>query len=32
MGRFEATAYGPPWNAMEGSGVTSTGVDLRAGQ
>ena len=28
----EATAYGPPWNAMEGTGITSTGVSLRKGQ
>ena len=26
-----ATAYGPPWNAENGSGVTATGVDLTAG-
>lgn len=30
--KFEATAYGPPWDAMEGTGVTSKGVDLRKGQ
>lgn len=28
----QATAYGPPWDAMEGTGVTSTGVNLRHGQ
>lgn len=28
-GTFEATAYGPPWDAENGTGVTSTGVDLR---
>jgi len=28
-GSFEATAYGPPWDAINGTGVTSTGVDLR---
>lgn len=26
--KFVATAYGPPWNAMEGGGNTSTGVSL----
>lgn len=31
LGSFEATAYGPPWNAMEGTGITSTGVPLYAG-
>jgi len=31
-GSFLATAYGPPWNAMNGSGVTATGIDLTAGQ
>jgi 3D (Asp-Asp-Asp) domain-containing protein len=30
-GAFLATAYGPPWNAMNGSGVTATGIDLAAG-
>jgi 3D (Asp-Asp-Asp) domain-containing protein len=29
LGKFNSTAYGPPWNAMNGSGVTATGVDLR---
>lgn len=29
LGKFESTAYGPPWNAMNGTGVTATGVDLR---
>jgi 3D (Asp-Asp-Asp) domain-containing protein len=28
-GDWVATAYGPPWDAMEGSGVTATGIDLR---
>lgn len=28
-GMFEATAYGPPWDAINGTGVTATGVDLR---
>jgi 3D (Asp-Asp-Asp) domain-containing protein len=27
-----ATAYGPPWDAMEGGGKTSTGIDLTRGQ
>jgi 3D (Asp-Asp-Asp) domain-containing protein len=27
-GRYEATAYGPPWNALQGSGITSTGIKL----
>jgi 3D (Asp-Asp-Asp) domain-containing protein len=26
-----ATAYGPPWEGIEGQGVTATGVDLRSG-
>lgn len=29
LGKFQSTAYGPPWNAMNGTGVTATGVDLR---
>jgi len=28
-GDWIATAYGPPWNAMQGTGVTATGIDLR---
>ena len=32
MGTFTTTAYGPPWNAMEGTGITSKGVKLKAGQ
>lgn len=24
-----ATAYGPPWDGIQGSGVTATGIDLR---
>lgn len=28
----KTTAYGPPWDSMEGSGTTSTGVKLKAGQ
>ena len=31
-GSFLATAYGPPWDAMNGSGVTATGINLTAGQ
>lgn len=27
-GTFTATAYGPPWNAMEGGGTTSQGLKL----
>ncbi len=30
-GGFEETAYGPPWNAINGTGVTATGVNLTAG-
>jgi 3D (Asp-Asp-Asp) domain-containing protein len=26
---FEATAYGPPWDRENGTGITSTGIDLR---
>ena len=29
LGTFEATAYGPPWDAMQGTGRTATGIDLR---
>lgn len=28
-GTYEATAYGPPWTDNNGTGITSTGVDLR---
>ncbi|MDO8208992.1 3D domain-containing protein [Conexibacter sp. CPCC 206217] len=28
-GNWLSTSYGPPWNAMEGTGVTATGTDLR---
>lgn len=28
----QATAYGPPWDAMEGTGITSTGIKLKAGE
>ncbi len=27
-GTFEATAYGPPWGGIEGTGITSTGIKL----
>ncbi|MHB1838091.1 MAG: 3D domain-containing protein, partial [Solirubrobacteraceae bacterium] len=30
-GSWIATAYGPPWNAINGSGVTATGLNLTAG-
>jgi 3D (Asp-Asp-Asp) domain-containing protein len=30
-GSWTATAYGPPWGGIEGSGITATGLDLRAG-
>lgn len=30
-GTATATAYGPPWNAMNGTGVTRQGTDLRGG-
>lgn len=29
LGSFLATSYGPPWDAMNGTGVTSQGTDLR---
>jgi len=31
-GPWIATAYGPPWDAMNGSGVTATGLNLTAGE
>lgn len=31
-GGFEETAYGPPWDAMNGTGQTAYGPDLTAGQ
>ncbi len=31
-GAWIATAYGPPWDAMNGSGVTATGLNLTDGQ
>ncbi|WP_320672385.1 phage tail tape measure protein [Patulibacter defluvii] len=30
-GGFVSTAYGPPWNSMNGSGITATGVKLAKG-
>ena len=30
-GPWIATAYGPPWDAINGSGITATGLDLTAG-
>ena len=30
-GSWIATAYGPPWDAMNGTGVTATGLNLTAG-
>lgn len=32
IGEFNGTAYGPPWNTMNGSGVTAGGTDLRDGK
>lgn len=32
LGNFESTAYGPPWDAMQGTGVTADGTDLRDGK
>lgn len=29
LGTFTSTAYGPPWDSMQGTGVTSGGTDLR---
>lgn len=29
LGQFVATAYGPPWVGIQGSGVTADGTDLR---
>jgi 3D (Asp-Asp-Asp) domain-containing protein len=31
-GSWVATAYGPPWGGIEGTGVTATSLDLTAGQ
>ncbi len=30
-GGWVATAYGPPWGGIQGSGITATGLDLSAG-
>ena len=30
-GPWIATAYGPPWDAINGSGITATGLNLTAG-
>jgi 3D (Asp-Asp-Asp) domain-containing protein len=30
-GSWIATAYGPPWDAMNGDGITATGLNLTAG-
>lgn len=32
MLRCISTAYGPPWEGIQGTGVTATGIDLRLGQ
>lgn len=29
LGTFQSTAYGPPWDSMNGTGVTAGGTDLR---
>jgi 3D (Asp-Asp-Asp) domain-containing protein len=31
-GEWVATAYGPPWEGIEGDGITSTGINLQHGQ
>lgn len=31
-GEWVATAYGPPWEGIQGSGVTATGINLQHGQ
>lgn len=31
MTKFISTAYGPPWEGIQGTGTTATGVDLRSG-
>lgn len=28
-GRYDSTAYGPPWGGINGTGVTATGINLR---
>ena len=32
FGSFSATAYGPPWGGIQGTGTTATGVDLHDGK
>jgi 3D (Asp-Asp-Asp) domain-containing protein len=32
VGRWVATAYGPPWGGIEGNGITATGLDLTGGR
>lgn len=29
MSRFLSSAYGPPWEGIQGTGTTATGIDLR---
>lgn len=29
LGEFESTAYGPPWDALNGMGITKCGTDIR---
>jgi 3D (Asp-Asp-Asp) domain-containing protein len=31
-GRFEETAYGPPWGGIQGNGVTAYGINLTTGR
>lgn len=30
LGTFQSTSYGPPWNPMNGTGVTAGGTDLKS--
>lgn len=30
-GKYTATAYGPPWGGINGTGITKTGVNLKGG-
>ena len=32
LGSFKATAYGPPWNSLEGGNLTATGTRLFPGR
>ena len=32
LGIFKTTAYGPPWDAMNGGGTTASGINLTGGQ